>query len=62
MGAIIPLSYFCMFKLFHNKMFFEKYKCSYVVIHMESIDIKKRDFFFFCGKLFTIHRWMKKQL
>lgn len=28
---------------------------------MESIDIKKRDFFFcVCGKLFTIHRWMKK--
>ena len=25
---------------------------------MESIDIKKG--FFFCGKLFTIHRWMKK--
>lgn len=27
---------------------------------MESIDIKTRDFLCVCGKLFTIHRWMKK--
>lgn len=45
-GATIPLSYFCMFKLFHNKMFFEKIS-ALMWSFMESIDIKKRIFFFF---------------